>query len=209
MLRLNQFIHALALTLSFFSVTTATPLIPPNHNSLTASNRMVTCTASTRWVPSHVIPFSQDCHEALDQMRRVEGNKRSDQRFEFLAPDRQQRTRLLPLRTPRVYSAKSCTVAVTMLSSYKPWDLPPETRRGPYPNSEIATLEELMQGARAVVASCVDGKGQAGWSGEGWSNLGIAVAVFESGSQIDRLVKAQDPRRVGGFGMDGTAVLEA
>lgn len=203
MLRPTHLIHVLAFIL-LLECTKATPLILTNHN-LTASNRIVTCTDLLSWVPSRVIPLPQDCYEALDFMRQMEGNKRANQRFEFLASDARQTTRLLPLRTPRVYSIRKCTIAVTMLSSYRPWDLPPETRRGPYPTNEIATLAELMVAAKAVMTSCVKEKGHGGWSAAGWLGLGIAVTVWESGSQIDRLVKAQIPRQPEDPGMNGVS----
>lgn len=80
-----------------------------------------------------------------------------------------------------------------MLSSYKPWDKPPGNREGPFPISETATLSELMDGAKAVVDHCVEERKQAGWDAEGWSSLGIAVTVWQTGSSIDRIVRAQLP----------------
>lgn len=204
MLQPNQFIHVFALMLLLLEYTHATPLTLTNHN-LTASNRIVTCTDNPRWIPSHAIPFPQNCYEALESMRRIEGNKRANQRFEFLTRDARQTTRLLPLRTPRMYRARTCTIAVTMLSSYPPWDLPPGPRIGSFPISEIATLAELMEAAKAVVTSCVEEKGHGGWSAEGWLKLGIAVTVWQSGSPIDFYFKARVPPQLEDPAMNGVS----
>ncbi|KAL8939161.1 MAG: hypothetical protein Q9216_003515 [Gyalolechia sp. 2 TL-2023] len=208
MLRSTQFSHVFALMALLLVYTYASPLTLTSHN-LTASNRVVTCTDSQRWIPHGVMPFPHNCYDALEHMRQIEGNKRADQRFEFLARDARQITRLLPLWTPRIYTVRTCTIAVTMLSSYKPWDLPPETppesRRGPYPTSETATLAELIAGAQAVVTSCVEQKGQGGWDAEGWSRQGIAVTAWQTRSPIDRLVHAQIPPQLEDFATNGVS----
>lgn len=201
MLRPHMFTYVLSL-ISFFSFIHGIPLVSsttPTIHSLTASNRMVTCTDSRRWIPRGDTFNPRDCRDALGVMYRTEGNKRADQRFEFLQTGTPQKTRFLPLWTPRIYSAGTCTIAITMLSSYKPWDLPPGERTGPFPVSETATLGELTEGAKVVVNHCVEGNDsneQAGWDAEGWSSLGIAVTVWQTGSPMDRLVRAQVPKQL-------------
>ncbi|KAL9603285.1 MAG: hypothetical protein Q9219_001308 [cf. Caloplaca sp. 3 TL-2023] len=159
---------------------------------------MLTCTDTRFWMPNRILP--QDCREALRIMRQMEGNKRMDQRFEFLAPNARPVKRLLPLKTPRVYRSETCTIAVTMLASYKPWDLPPDARTGPFPTSETATLGELITGAETLVSTCVEANRKAGWDAEGWSSLGIAVTAWQTGSAVDKAIARLVP-----LGFNGTA----
>ena len=184
-----------------FSIVYAIPV--DSHELIPSTNRMLSCTNNRRWKSTSI--DLEDCRSALIQMHAAESQKSQTQRFEFLAPGARQVHHLLPLHTPRIYTTGSCTIAVTMLAMYKPWDLPPDARPGPFPSTEVATLGELWNAAKAVVDTCVHGRERAGWDAEGWASLGIAVTVWQTGSAIDRLVKTHSILALNGSVENGTS----
>lgn len=164
---------------------------PPISNT-TTRNRIETCTFQPNWVPN--IVRYEDCVVALEIFRIAEATKSGTQRFEFVARNAPQTTTLLPLQTPRKYRHMTCTVAVAMLSTFPTSYIPPHEKRQVFRPTDVATLNELQAAARNVVMDCVRNprvrsRPTVGWTPQGQVlNLGIAVAIWETGSLIDRLI---------------------
>lgn len=163
------------------------PLILPNGPNPIRRNR---CNDWPSWVPNTI--KHSDCLQALEILRRAEGQKSGTQRFEFIIPGAPRTTRFLPLTTPRVYSTDTCTVAILMLGGIPPGFLPPGVRPQQWPHTDVETLDVLKDAAAEVVRQCVaEGAGPplAGWIARGRLARSIGVFVFESGSLMDRMVR--------------------
>ncbi|KAL8760135.1 MAG: hypothetical protein Q9199_000272 [Rusavskia elegans] len=145
------------------------------------------CIASPDWVvSSHIHP--SDCLEALDIFRRAESQKDGSQRFEFLARGAHPASELLTMTTPRKYHFRSCTVAVAMFASIPPWFLEPTMERRRFAPNDIASLDELREAAKQIVATCVQFRGRrplVGWQEMGRLSKAIGVFVWETRSPID------------------------
>ncbi|KAL8793913.1 MAG: hypothetical protein Q9195_003532 [Heterodermia aff. obscurata] len=178
-----------------FHTALATPVVFPRQPSIsntTTSNRIETCTFIPHWVPN--IVRYPDCLGALSIFHGAESTLPTTERYEFLARGSPRTTTLTPLQTPRKYRQKTCTIAVAMLSTFPMSFLPPGAERRVYEGSDVATLDELMGAATEVALDCVKeprvrSRPTVGWTPRGTlSRRGIAVAVWESGSFIDRLI---------------------
>ena len=174
-----------------------TPLGPPLHPSsvnlyparfnTSGQNGFPVCTQLNHWVPHEVL--YADCLLALDLMRRAEGAKSSTQRFEFMVPGAPKTTHLLPLLTPRKYTAKTCSITVDMLAMFHIRFLPPEAKRKWYSPTDVATLDEVKMAAERIAERCIKDNGKtqaAGWEPVGQEDRAIGVFIWESGSWMDR-----------------------
>ncbi|KAL8653371.1 MAG: hypothetical protein Q9226_003874 [Calogaya cf. arnoldii] len=159
------------------------------------------CNRLPYWQPNTI--RHGDCIQALELFRTAEGAKPGSQSFEFLTPGAHKVSTLLPLWTPRVYSAGTCTIAVVMLAGLPPNFLPPGAILKVWPPIDIETLDELRNAAANIVRTCVyigGGFPKAGWVPKGRLNGSIGVLLYETGSLMDRIVRNER-----GLYVDGVA----
>lgn len=164
--------------------------MPDNVNTPSTLQELKKCNRLPSWQP-HTIRHS-DCTRALELFRATEGAKSGSQRFEFHTPGAHKASTLLPLSTPRVYPAGTCTIAVVMLASLPPSFLPPGVYPKFWPPIDIETLDELRNAAADVERTCVFMGGdypRAGWVPRGRLSGSIGVLIYETGSLMDRIVR--------------------
>ncbi len=195
-----QHLHVMAQLLIIVGLSHASPLGPESNlnptiwpNSLDAPPNpqgMKRCNRLPYWQPNTI--KHTDCIHALELFRTAEGAKSGSQRFEFLIPGAQKVSTLLPLSTPRVYYAGTCTIAVVMLAALPPNYLPPGAYPRLWPPIDIETLDELRNAAADVERTCVQLGGEypkTGWTPRGRLNGSIGVLIYETGSLMDRIVR--------------------
>lgn len=161
-----------------------------NVDTPSTPQNMKKCNRLPSWQP-HTIRHS-DCTRALELFRATEGAKSGSQRFEFHTPGAHKASTLLPLSTPRVYPAGTCTIAVVMLASLPPSFLPPGVYPKVWPPIDIESLDELRNAAADVERTCVYMGGdypRAGWVPRGRLSGSIGVLIYETGSLMDRIVR--------------------
>ena len=155
------------------------------------SNSNKGCVQSPSWLPGFVDYY--DCLDALNVFHRAEGGKPGSQRFEFIASGAQQKSGLLPLTTPRLYSAGTCTIVAALLTDVPAKDRP--IKWIPPESSDVATLDELQTAAKSIVDDCVLHRRR--WPAAGWQVVGhwsgnLAVFLWETGCDMDVEIRQHD-----------------
>ncbi|KAL8801013.1 MAG: hypothetical protein Q9182_004757 [Xanthomendoza sp. 2 TL-2023] len=193
----QRWILALVQVLVIIHTVFATPFTPVPGSLLLPNGpnppRVDKCNRSSLWISTKI--QHEDCLAALELFRRQEGQKRGTQRFEFLSPGARKTSPLLPLATPRMYFAKTCSVAILMMRAIPPAFLPPGmTPQSSWPMNEVETLDVLKNAAAEVVRECVSwgkagGFPLAGWVARGQLGKGLGVFVFQTGSEMYKMVR--------------------
>ncbi|KAL8685692.1 MAG: hypothetical protein Q9218_007598 [Villophora microphyllina] len=195
MAHILQFRYFIALIQSLlFHGTLGNPIDPATHLTMPNKPPWNDCVRLGTWQQS-LIKYN-DCLLALELFRQAEAQKVGSQRFEFHVPNARLRSGLLPQVTPRGYTSRTCTIIVAMLSTIPRTMLPPGIVRKPYPQSDAATYDELRGAAREIVQDCVKGgipRPLAGWQTKGHWDGAIGVWVWQTGSDMDRMIRQVIP----------------
>ncbi|KAL8680416.1 MAG: hypothetical protein Q9186_003376 [Xanthomendoza sp. 1 TL-2023] len=210
--RSQRWMLALIQVLVIIGTVVATPFTPNPSPLLLPKGpnppRVDKCNRSPLWISTKI--KHEDCLQALEIFRRHEGQKPGSQRFEFLAPGARKTSTLLPLTTPRMYFANTCSIALLMMRAIPPAYLPPGVTPQSWPLNEIETLDVLKNAATEVVRECVSwgqhgGFPLAGWVARGQFKKGLGVFVFETGSAMYKMVKNERYWRGHGIFLDADA----
>lgn len=159
------------------------------NSKLSTPEDRTDCISNADWsTPS----FDDDCVSALESFYYSDVSRYRDKQFEFMTPDAPRKKAYLdPVITPRRYVIGKCTLAIVMLSSFQPRQVPGSI--GPYQPSDIGTYKQIWRSVENIAKICLPSRNHnAGWEAVG-SAGSIGVFVWATGSNIDRSVSGGTP----------------
>lgn len=149
-----------------------------------------------QWATSRLLP--KDCFAAVVVAFYGHEMQHGHQIFEFVAPRASSRTRYLFQRTPRKYIYGSCVMAIAMLSTFEPGQVPGLGIDLQRSRTDVATYEDIWNAVKGVLDTCIEKYCEACPHGfnflstVGWNYAGaqqdIGVFFFDVNSAINRII---------------------